>query len=154
MKKYSKLLFIVASAATIVSCQNTVYKKWDNTTLKNNLWSTGQKLVFDPKIEDSGRTYSITIGIRHFHGLDLHEIAVSLSFISPSGDLDMKTYTLPIKDSQGDYLASCSGSYCDLETEVETSYQFKETGQYKIIIQQITPFENLIGIMEVGLIIR
>lgn len=136
------------------SCDNAIYKKWDKKTLKDNVWHQGQDIIFEPEIEDTNRDYSITIGIRHLYGLQLDGMSLGVAYIAPSGNTETRIYNIAMTDDKGEPLASCSGSYCDLETETETAFRFQETGKYKVIIQQITVFEKLVGIMEVGLIIR
>jgi len=154
MKKHALLLVIAASSALIIACGNTVYKKWDKSTLKDNIWHSSQEIVFEPQIEDINRSYNVTIGIRYLYGLQLNELPIGVVYTAPSGNTDTTLYSLKLKAESGEYLGDCSGSYCDLESEVETSFKFQETGKYKVVVQQLSAYEKLVGIMEVGLIIK
>lgn len=139
---------------TVTSCDQAVFKKWDDTSLTNNIWDSGKEIQFNPEIEDITKAYSITIGIRHLYGLNLPELPLGVGIIAPSGATETKLYTIKLMDENNQPLASCSGSFCDLETEVEPSFTFSEKGKYTFIVQQLTGFEKLNGIMEVGLIIK
>ncbi len=148
------LILIIFIFMSLSSCENAIYKKWDKKTLKDNVWHQGQYIIFEPEMKDTNRDYSITIGIRHHYGLQLNVMSLRVVYIAPSGNTETRIYNIAMTDDKGEPIASCLGSLCDLETETETAFRFKETGKYKVIIQQITVFEKLPGIMEVGLIIR
>jgi hypothetical protein len=65
----------------------------------------------------------------------------------------VKDYRLKIKDSQNKNIANCAGDICDLDTVVEESFKFDETGEYKILITHNEKGFKVPGIMEVGLIV-
>ena len=72
--------------------------------------------------------------------------------ISPSGNATLETYDFVIKDEEGNYLSSCVGDMCDLETFVASGLQFQETGEYTFMVSYSGKY-GLAGVTALGLII-
>ncbi len=154
MKLKPRFIYLVLSLVLLAACENNVYKKWDGKSFPDYIWETEKQIVFEPEIEDTDQTYRIILGLRHVYGLRLENIPVKVEITSPSGTVDVKDYTIVLIDKDGKTLADCSGSLCDIETEVESSFEFLEKGKYTFTITQNTPYSKLNGVMEVGLIVR
>jgi len=152
MKK--QLIYLLFISLILASCHNNVYKKWDDKAFPKYIWNADIEVVFEPEILDVERTYEIILGLRHVHGVKIQNIPVGVAITAPSGKTETKLYSIMVTDSKGKELANCSGSLCDIETTVETAFKFQEKGIHKILVKQLTPFEKLNGIMELGLIIK
>ncbi len=155
--KYSfkRISFLFFSMILLLSgCRSNTYKHWEKDAFENYIWEKDQFVIFEPVIEDTARSYNIVLGLRHIYGIKIPEIPVKLSLESPDGMVHSVNYTIKILDEKGREVADCSGSFCDIELEVEKDYHFPIPGRYIFSFSQETEFEKLLGIMELGLIIK
>ncbi len=146
-------IFIIA-VLFLMSCDQSVYRKWEKKSFPDYVWKVENEIVFEPSIEDINRNYNIILGIRHVYGINISELPVRVRIVTPSGGVQLKNYVIRFEDEKGRSLAECSGSLCDIETEVEPEFVFHESGQYRFIVHQNSHFPVLKGIMELGLIIK
>lgn len=154
--KFNKfsLFCILFFLSVLIGCQGTVYKKWEKSAFPNYMWQKNNVIDFKPEVSDISKSYRIIIGIRHIYGLKLPYIPVQMTIISPTGITRKFEYQIFVIDEKGKPIADCSGSLCDIEQEVESSFRFEEPGQHTISISQISGLDYINGIMEVGLIIK
>jgi gliding motility-associated lipoprotein GldH len=150
----NKLFFLVVFCLliTAISC-NQVYKKWEKESFSTLSWKPEKALKFYPEIDDTTKTYELTLGVRHMFGSRLDRVALIVTTVSPSGKEQVKNYTLTLKDEAGNALASCAGNMCDLESVVNPSLKFSEPGKYAFIITPDPASGNIVGIMEFGFIL-
>jgi hypothetical protein len=52
-----------------------------------------------------------------------------------------------------EYIGSCGGDLCDLETVVDQEITFEEVGEYKYVITHTVNTNKLSGVMEIGLML-
>jgi gliding motility-associated lipoprotein GldH len=149
-----KILLLNVLLICATGCVNNVYKKWDKTSFSGYIWEKDKEIQFEPVIEDIERNYTIILGLRHIWGIRLHVLPVQVTISSPSGNVITELYSITILDSRGKETASCSGSFCDIEVEVENNFRFVEKGKHIFRVKQDSSAEKLGGIMEFGLIIR
>ncbi len=147
----SKSLLFLIVLALGSSCHS--YKEYDKESFPTYTWKSGQEIIFRPTIEDVGKTYSMSLGIRHIFGFEASSINVSVKVISPSGKEKSKNYELQIRDKNNEYIASCGGDLCDLETVVDENISFDEPGEFTFVITHGHPGMKIAGIMELGLIL-
>ena len=129
------------------------YKEYDKKSFSTYAWQSDQELLFHPVIEEVDKPYALTLGIRHLFGFEPSSIAVNVKRIAPSGKESTKEYEFQIRDANGEYIGSCGGDLCDLETQVEENIQFEEQGEYIVVITHGHPGMKITGIMEFGLIL-
>ena len=151
MRKKSKLIVLLI-VVTSVAC-NHIYKKYDEESFGTLSWENGQVVMFNPIIENPEIGYELKFGIRHIYGLEITSIDILVNVTSPTGIETNKSYTLNVKDSQGEYIGSCIGDVCDLESIVDESFTFDEVGEYKIAIAHNEPVDKIRGVLAVGLVI-
>lgn len=147
----SKSFVFLIVLALSSSCH--FFKEYDKESFPTYTWKSGQEIIFQPTIEDVGKTYSMSLGIRHLFGFDAKSVKVSIKVISPSGKEKSKNYELQIRDQNNEYLANCGGDLCDLETVVDETISFDEPGVYTFVITHGHPDMKISGIMEFGLIL-
>src|SRR5688572_18297431 len=135
-----------------IACTHT-YKEYDKESFPTYTWESDQKIIFNPTIKDISKPYKLTLGIRHLYGFQLKSIRVNVKSVSPSGKETMKAYEFHIKNAAGEYLRSCDGDLCDLETVVEENIKFEEPGQYTYSIMHNAKEYSIPGVMEFGLIL-
>jgi gliding motility-associated lipoprotein GldH len=142
--------FLVALFAG--SC-NQIYKEYDKESFTTLSWKRGQTIKFYPEIEDTSKRYALEFGLRHMYGARIKSMRITVTVVSPSGHEDTKEYAFDVMNDKDEYLASCAGNMCDIETIVDDNFRFSETGTYTFILSQSSDQENIRGIMEFGLII-
>jgi len=131
----------------------STYKEYNEDAFPEFTWEPGQEVEFKPVIEDISSSYSLGLGLRHVYGFRQSKINVSIRIIAPSGNQSITAYHFKIKDADGEYVGSCAGDMCDLETIVDENFVFTELGEHRMILSH-DEGENLIsGVMAVGLVL-
>jgi gliding motility-associated lipoprotein GldH len=146
-------IIILILAAAFISC-NHVYKEYDKESFTTLSWRRGQTITFYPEIEDVSKNYNLILGLRHTYGAQIKKMNVLVTMVSPSGQEKNMEYTFDVTDDKGEYLASCAGNICDIETTADEDFKFPETGKYTFILTQNSDLDRVRGIMEFGLIIE
>lgn len=134
-------------------CACHFYKEYDKESFPTYAWQSGQELRFHPVIEEVGKPYTLALGIRHLFGFEPSSIAVQVKLISPSGKESVKDYEFLIRDKSGEYIGTCGGDLCDLETPVDENIIFEEPGEYAVVVTHGHPGMKITGIMEFGIIL-
>lgn len=148
--KTNPFLFFIAILIVVSSC--STYSEYDESSFPTRVWQSEQTIEFKPTIEDNSKSYQLGLGIRHMYGIKNSKINITVQSISPSGTTEVKNYDLLIKDEDGDYISSCAGDLCDLETFVNSDFSFKETGEYTFILSH-NERAKIPGVMAIGLVI-
>ena len=151
MKRFAAGIALLIGLAN-VAC-NHVYKKYDEESFGALNWVNGQEISFNPKIENIETSYKLKLGIRHMYGLEMSSIKFNMNITAPSGKETNMDYTINIKDSTGEYIGSCVGDICDLESTVEEYIHFDELGEYNIIITHKEQVDRIRGVLAVGLVV-
>ncbi len=146
MTRITTLLLV---SVAFIGC--STFKKYDEESFPNYSWEHGQEVEFTPMIEDNSTSYRLGIGLRHFYGMTQASVNINVKYISPSGSTKMEVYDLLIKEDDN-YVGSCAGDLCDLETFVNDEIYFAETGEYTLILSHNESYK-VAGIMALGLIV-
>ena len=149
----SKTSFVTLMTIILLMSCNHTYKKYDKESFPTHSWTSGNGIIFNPQIEDVSKSYKLIFGIRHVYGFQFESIGVTIKTIAPSGKEADKNYDVKVKKSGGDYVGSCAGDLCDLETVLESNIKFDEIGEYKYFVTHNLPVDRIPGVIEVGLII-
>ncbi len=150
MRKQIVMIFLLTGI--VVSCDH-IYKEYDKESFTTLSWKKGDQIIFNPVVKDISKRYALVLGLRHMYGADIRRMDVVVKIVSPSGQALEKSYFMDVMDDEGEYLASCAGNLCDIETVVDENITFSEPGKYQVIITQDAE-QTVRGIMEFGMIIR
>jgi len=150
--KEKTIFYFTVIALLSISCDH-IYKEYNKESFATLSWKEGQTVSFYPEVEDVAKTYELILGVRHLYGARIKRLDVSIKIISPSGKETTKQYGFDLVNEKGDYLASCAGNMCDLETVVDADLKFSEPGKHQVVITPQTGVGIVRGIMEFGLII-
>ena len=129
------------------------YKEYDKKSFPLYAWEAGQEVTFHPTIDDINTSYQLTLGIRHLFGFEPSSIGIRVKSVSPSGREVTNDYDFQIRDASMEYIGSCGGDLCDIETMVDDQITFEEAGQYTYVITHTVNTNKIPGVMEVGLIL-
>ena len=102
--------------------------------------------------KDNSKSYSLGFGIRLVHGLKNSKIKIEVKSTSPSGKTAIENYDFILINNEGDFIGTCAGDLCDLETIVAKDIKFEEPGEYTFEISH-NESGPIIGVMALGLII-
>jgi gliding motility-associated lipoprotein GldH len=145
------IITLITCVAFLTRCHT--YKEYNKDAFGNYTWGSAQEIVFKPVIEDVTKTYTLSVGIRHIYGLQLEAMSVTVKIISPSGKEETQKHDFKLMKGPDQYVGSCAGDLCDLETVVNDDLKFVESGEHQIIISHNFSGNKIPGIMEVGVII-
>lgn len=107
--------------------------------------------MFDFEIENDGN-YEVIILIRHVHGLALPSIPIHVNLQSNGIVLD-QDFQIPIKNEHGEYVGDGSVDMWDIDYTAAKSIHLTK-GSHKAVVSQISDYDDLKLIMEVGLMIK
>lgn len=148
--KWTSFPLLMACIA-LVSC--STFKEYNEDGFETLIWEPDQEITFRPVIDDISTTYRLGLGMRHIFGFYQSNIRVSVRIISPSGIHTLKMYDFKVKEDDGDYVGSCAGDTCDLETIVDENITFTETGEHTIILTHSDRRNQIGGVLAVGLVL-
>ncbi len=114
-------------------------------------WLASDQQHFDFNLEQDG-DYEIIIMIRHLHGFAIEKIPVELK-LSSSDTLYDQHYEIPVRDAAGEYLGEGGGDLWDLDFSAIQSIPLNK-GSYHAEISQISEYDELRLIMEVGIMVK
>ena len=149
----TKLKLILLSSSLIIALTAcTTYKEYNEDAFPNYAWEPNQIVTFKPNIEDIDKIYRMGFGMRHVYGLANNSINITVRSTSPSGKTAVSNYDFMIMDKDGDYLGSCAGDMCDLESFVSEYLKFDEPGEHIFELTYNGKY-RVSGVTAIGLII-
>jgi gliding motility-associated lipoprotein GldH len=129
-----------------------VYEK--HVKMEHLAWNRFNTITFDVPIEDTGNGYDIFIAIRHITDIPYPDIDVYFYFSTPGGETRSRRINIPIKDKEGNNLGDGLGELWDVNYLAWKGFLFKEPGICKFEISSAMSQMDLVGVLEVGLIVR
>ena len=151
MKRSITYIFLLIVIS--VSCTpGKVYEKHIDT--RGLVWNRFDVKTFDVEIRDISATYDFIIAIRHITDIPYRNLDVYFTFYTPSGEMRTNSLRIPIKDSSGELLGNGLGNLWDLNFPAWEGFQFTEPGICKFEVSSAMSKMDLVGIMQVGLIVR
>ena len=134
------------------SCSDTTvfeeYHKFDNIS-----WNRFNNQKFEVSIEDAEAEYDIFVVIRHLPEIPYKEIKINLTMHLPDGEMRTADHLFELEDSEGNRLSECLGDYCDISFPVRKGFTFSEPGVVHFEIENKYTKVEMLGIIEVGLIV-
>ena len=149
----NKLLGLLMLLAIIVSCTpGKIYEK--HVKMKNLAWNRFDTVYFDVPIKDIGTDYDMYLAIRHITDIPYNKLEVYFDFTTPGGETRIRKTKIPIKDDKGKNLGDGMGELWDVQVPVWQGFRFTTPGTCKFRVSSAMSHLNIIGIIEVGLVIR
>ncbi len=142
----------------IISCtnENKVFQEY--RSLDNGIWSMSDTLHFElPKFEGFDN-YNLFLNVRNDDGYPFSNLFVITYLDFPDGQVLIDTLEYEMARPTGEWLGVGMGSIKESKLWYKESFQFKDTGSYKLRILQamrkngnVEGIENLKGITDLGL---
>jgi gliding motility-associated lipoprotein GldH len=148
-----KRLMILGVVLVMVSCSpGKIYEK--HIKMEHLAWNRFEPVTFDVPIESTNAEYDIFIAIRHITDIPYPDIDIYFYFTTPGGETRSREITIPIKDRDGKNLGDGLGELWDVQFLAWKGFSFNKPGTCKFEISSAMSHTNLIGVLEVGLIVK
>jgi gliding motility-associated lipoprotein GldH len=145
--------FIAGIILIFFSCApGKIYEK--HIKMDNLAWNRFNTVSFEVPVEDTRATYDIYIAIRHITDIPYPELDVYFYFSTPDQETRSRSITIPIKDKEGKNLGDGMGALWDIQYPAWKGFQFNEAGICTFEISSAMSQTDVIGVLEVGLIVR
>lgn len=151
MKKTSFILIIAILAITACS-KGKVYEKRQD--FQNYTWNRLLPLFFEVPISDIKSEYNIYFTLRHITQYPYDDLKTNLTIYSPSGEERTTSHTFIVKDSEGKFLGEGAGDLWDLKLLVKENMSFNEAGTYKLQIDNLMDYYDVVGLVDFGVIVE
>jgi gliding motility-associated lipoprotein GldH len=148
MKKFGLVIFIIPFF--LISCKNDIYyEKMDS--IKNEVWSIDNKLVYEFEIKDSMEFYDIYFNVRNTIDYPYQNLYIFLTNQFPSGIEIVDTLGCVLCDPFGKWYGKGDGRIKENKFLLRKKVRFQHKGKYVFTVQQAMRNEQLEGIASFGL---
>jgi gliding motility-associated lipoprotein GldH len=149
----SKIAACLLILVLLVSCKpGTMYEK--HTKIDNYSWNRFHLVQFQVPVKNISGSYDFILALRYMTGIPFRELVVTVTIDAPSGEVRSNDYRIKIRDQDGNLLGEGLGDIYDLEVPLRTGYEFTEKGTCKVEIESRMQQVEVVGLMEIGLIVR
>lgn len=118
------------------------------------VWNRFDMVNFEVDVEEITTGYDFYVAIRHITDVPYRQLDLSFYLEGPDGSSVAKDVTVPLRDKEGELLGKGLGELWDVETLAKENQRFSEPGRCKIEISSRMQQTDLVGVLEVGLIVR
>jgi gliding motility-associated lipoprotein GldH len=155
MKLREKVVFLfLFSSLFFSSCdmgQQTVYEEYHK--MENIVWEKFDNQVFEINDLEENQAYDVYLEIRHLPEYPFDYFFFTLAVIQPDGNYRAQEYK-PYLKKAGVWESDCMGDFCDFSFPVKKHFYINQKGSYKFEFENRMPKNPLIGVIEVGLVIK
>ena len=149
MTRISILAFVVA-ALLLTSCSQKPVAEVELVN-SDNFWSQEDVLEMNFDISDTTEVYNLSVTIEHSTEYAWENLYIKVHNLFPDGDTLSREISLDLADKKGQWQGQCDGSTCKATVDLQTSFFFPQTGNYKIWMEQYMREVNLEHIQRVHL---
>lgn len=150
-----KSIFNLTVVAIIfISCQSKTRIYSENQELSPQMeWLKSDVKTFKVKIDDSEKSYKMSLAFRYTEGFSSKVLKVKVTEIAPSKKENVKTYNLKIINEKGEYIGEPGLDIWDSEHCVEKDKKYLEKGVYTYKIEHQMSPKVVNMAMEIGLMV-
>lgn len=147
------LLFLMVAAALVSGCQRgKVFER--HSKMDRLAWNRFNLVNFEVPIKDASAGYDFYVAIRHITEIPYSSLEISFAVDGPDGSETIRDIKIPIRDREGKLLGNGMGDLWDVEVLAKEGLRFSETGTCKVEVASRMQQADLLGIMEVGLVVK
>ena len=151
MLKLFRLLPVLGLAAGLTACdQAQLYEK--NVDFEGYTWSVRQKPAFTFDIADTTQRYDVYFNVRNASSYGYYNLYLKHTLTSPDGKpVSQLLHQMLLMDPQtGEPRGQGTGDIYDHQFLALSSQRFRQTGTYKLVLEQYMRQDQLPGLMAVG----
>lgn len=134
----------------MLSCQQEASYR-EVKEFKNNTWSYGEWMEFNPEIKDTSLNYTIHFSIKHEKDYPFQNIYLRQKMSGISFNHRIDTLNIDLISPEGKWKGKCNKTECTQHVLLAEKVKFSEKGVYSIAFEQFTRKDKLPGILEIGL---
>jgi gliding motility-associated lipoprotein GldH len=151
MKKY--LLIAIISLFALTSCnKGKIFEK--RQQFDNYTWNRFKPLFFEVNVQDIESEYNVYLTLRHITQYPYDDLKINFTLYAPSGEERTTMHSFLIKDNKGGFLGDGAGDLWDVKLLVKSKYYFNEKGNYKFQIDNLMDYVDIVGLVDLGLIVE
>jgi gliding motility-associated lipoprotein GldH len=150
-RKFGIILFLAISLLQLSSCQKAEFREFHK--FENYTWGRFNPVTFNVPVEKE-MNVDIIVTFRHLDQFPYDEIPMYIVMTTPYGEERILDRTLSVKDENGKFKGSVAGNQWDIEEILWKNFYFNQKGTYKIVIENINPRMGMVGLIDLGLIVR
>lgn len=117
-------------------------------------WDDDNKLEFSVEFKDIESLYDVVFLLRHHTVYQYENLIFKLEIKTPKGSLLGEEHDMDIRNKEGEFIASGTGDYWDLDYVLIKNLRLEYPGTYTFIIYHTMPMEKVGGIIAAGLEVR
>ncbi len=149
MNRKALIIILILSSLSIISCQKQPTILVHN--FKNNSWNSFQNVIFKTKIEDSNQAYKLIVTLKLDSNFEANDFSFGFSQKSDDGESMYSNYTIPIKDSKGNFNTTINKHYFEYKLIIHRKVYFNSRGTYTFIFESTMDKVNMRGIEQLKL---
>lgn len=151
MRKISSII-LASLTILLVSCiPGRVYEKHEG--IKELQWPKSEIKKFDFKIEDPTIKYDLEIAIRYVSACPYKKIPLNISCFQDEQEIFSVKHSVTIKNDDNTNIGSVMGNMWDITSTLKNEFIFEKSAEYRIEIKQISTYDPMLFVNEIGLII-
>jgi gliding motility-associated lipoprotein GldH len=151
MLKLFRLLPLLGLAGVLTACdQNQLYEK--NVDFEGYVWSVRQKPAFTFDIADTTQRYDVYFNVRNASAYGYYNLYLKHTLTGPDGKpVSQLLHQMFLMDPQtGEPRGRGTGDIYDHQFLALPNQRFRQTGTYKLVLEQYMRQDQLPGLMAVG----
>lgn len=145
-----KKLILLIGIVQLTSC-GMLWEYRGLNELDDWTWNKSDIQHFDAEISKPGN-YDVYVILRHIHGFPYADVNLNLKINGTNASYD-QSFTIPVINSDKEYLGEGSGDMWDIEFQTLENEPF-DPGTYSVDIQHEMLKEDLQLMMEVGILFK
>lgn len=147
------ILLVLLFTPLFISCGGKTILQ-ERTKFEELSWNRFKELSFSWDIKDTTKSCDILFNLRHHTVYPFDNLFITIALYSPSGERRVSDFHIPVKNADGSFIANGMGDYWDLDYPLFKDFKFRETGKYKIEIENRMDKLETPGIMEAGITVK
>ena len=151
MKKLSLLGYSLFLLLTCLSCKNDNLLYTSFQEIKYTTWSFKDSVFFNWEIEDTTKSYTVQLNIRHTTSYKWANIFLFSDLVFPNNKARRDTFEFYFSDDYGHWTGDKSGLLVKHKFPLYKRVKFPLKGVYRLNLNQAMRDTQLVDLMNIGI---